>query len=223
MKATKIRKAGSVLKIARGHETKEVHRVSPKWEKYYRRLLALRANIEAARKGSTLAANEPRESFSMDMADAATDEFDRDLALGTVSARQDTLYEIDEALKRIENGTYGVCELTGKPIPRARLNALPWTRFAQEAEQRLERTGMVRSQRLGELRSVMPRQGEGKLKESEVRLEMAQSLPSDETLSRINSISKLKAPLPARRKARPVRKCPVVGTRRRQRSVSRKH
>ena len=223
MTTTKKRKAGGVLKTARGQETKEVHRVPPKWAKHYRRLLALRTNIEAARKGSALAANEPRESFSMDMADAATDEFDRDLALGTVSARQDTLYEIDEALKRIESGTYGVCELTGKPIPRARLNALPWTRFAQEAEQRLEQTGMVRSKRLGELRSVMPRQGEGKLKESEVRLEMAHSLPSDETLSRINSISKLKAPLPAPRKARPVRKRPVVGTRRRQRGVSRKH
>ena len=43
------------------------------------------------------------------------------------------MYEIEEALKRIEKGTYGVCELTNKPIPRARLEAIPWTRFTVTA------------------------------------------------------------------------------------------
>jgi len=39
------------------------------------------------------------------------------------------MYEIEEALKRIEKNTYGVCELTGKPIPKTRLEAIPWARF----------------------------------------------------------------------------------------------
>ena len=61
----------------------------------------------------------------MHMADAATDSFDRDLVLGLVSFEQEGLYEIDAALKRIEDGTYGICELTGKPIPWERLAAIP--------------------------------------------------------------------------------------------------
>ena len=55
-------------------------------------------------------------NYSLHMADAATDSFDRDLVLGLVSFEQEGLYEIDAALKRIEDGTYGVCELTGKAI-----------------------------------------------------------------------------------------------------------
>jgi DnaK suppressor protein len=48
---------------------------------------------------------------------------DRDLVLGLASFEQEGLYEVDAALKRIEDGSYGFCELTGKPIPRARLEA----------------------------------------------------------------------------------------------------
>ena len=50
------------------------------------------------------------------MADAATDTIDRDIFLGLVSFKHESLYEIDAALKRMEEGTCGVCELTGKPI-----------------------------------------------------------------------------------------------------------
>jgi RNA polymerase-binding transcription factor DksA len=53
------------------------------------------------------------------------------------SFEQEALYEIDAALKRIEDGTYGICELTGKPIPWERLEAIPWTRFSLEAQNQL--------------------------------------------------------------------------------------
>ena len=58
--------------------------------------------------------------YSLHMADSGTDNFDRDFALSLLSSDQDAVYEIEEALKRIERKTYGVCELTGKPIPRTR-------------------------------------------------------------------------------------------------------
>jgi RNA polymerase-binding transcription factor DksA len=77
-------------------------------------------------------------NYSMHMADAATDSFDRDLVLGLVSFEQEGLYEIDAALKRIEDGTYGIWELTGKSIPWERLEAIPWTRFSIEAENQIE-------------------------------------------------------------------------------------
>ena len=79
--------------------------------------------------------------YSLHMADSGTDNFDRDFALSLLSSDQDAIYEIEEALKRIEKNTYGVCELTGKPIPEARLEAIPWTRFTVQAQAQLEREG----------------------------------------------------------------------------------
>ena len=54
--------------------------------------------------------------------------------MSLLSSDQDAIYEIEEALKRIEKNTYGICELTGKAIPKARLDAIPWTRFTVEAK-----------------------------------------------------------------------------------------
>jgi hypothetical protein len=71
-----------------------------------------------------------------------------------LSSDQDAVYEIEEALKRIEKKTYGVCELTGKTIPKARLEAIPWTRFTVEAQAQLEREGALKSRRLGQLGSI---------------------------------------------------------------------
>src|SRR3954470_17325594 len=92
--------------------------------------------------------------YSLHMADAGTDNFDRDFALSLLSSDQDAIYEIEEALKRIEKNTFGICELTGKAIPRSRLDAIPWTRFTVEAQSQLEREGALKSRRLGTLGSV---------------------------------------------------------------------
>ena len=97
---------------------------------------------------------EEMSSYSLHMADSGTDNFDRDFALSLLSSDQDAIYEIEEALKRIEKGTYGVCELTGKNIPKARLDAIPWTRFTVEAQAQLERDGALRSRKLGQLGTV---------------------------------------------------------------------
>jgi DnaK suppressor protein len=72
-------------------------------------------------------------------ADAGSDAYDRDFALSLLSREQDALYEIDQALRRIELGTYGICEMSGKPIPRARLEAIPFARFTVECQSQLER------------------------------------------------------------------------------------
>ncbi len=88
------------------------------------------------------------------MADAGTDTYDRDWALGMLSSEQDAVYEIDQAIDRIRNGTYGICEMTGKPIEPGRLEAIPWTRFSLEAERELEQNGAAHRTRLGERGSV---------------------------------------------------------------------
>src|SRR5262245_8258567 len=78
-------------------------------------------------------------AFGMHRADDGSDAYDRDFALSLLSQEQDALYEIDEALKRVELGTYGKCEMSGKPIPRARLEAIPFARFTVECQSQLEK------------------------------------------------------------------------------------
>jgi DnaK suppressor protein len=78
-------------------------------------------------------------AFGMHQADAGSDAYDRDFALSLLSQEQDALYEIEEALKRIEGGTYGVCEMSGKPIPHARLEAIPFARFTVECQTQIEK------------------------------------------------------------------------------------
>ncbi len=78
-------------------------------------------------------------AFGMHTADAGSDAYDRDFALSLLSKEQDALFEIDEALKRLDAGTYGTCEASGKPIPQARLEALPFARFTIECQAEYER------------------------------------------------------------------------------------
>ena len=73
------------------------------------------------------------------MADIGTDTFDQDFMLGLAETERQRLREIDEALGRIEDGTYGVCHMTNKPIPKARLNAKPWAKYTVESARELER------------------------------------------------------------------------------------
>lgn len=78
-------------------------------------------------------------AFGMHQADAGSDAYDRDFALSLLSQEQDSLYEIDEALKRIATGSYGICEISGKPILHARLEALPFTRYTVECQAEIEK------------------------------------------------------------------------------------
>jgi RNA polymerase-binding transcription factor DksA len=114
----------------------------------------LREHLLRRQGGLAQEANDQQPAFSSHMADAGTDTFDRDFALGMLSSEQDALYEIDEALDRIREGTYGKCELTGKAIEPARLEAIPWTRFSAAAEKQLEREGALKKTRLGPRETV---------------------------------------------------------------------
>jgi DnaK suppressor protein len=90
-------------------------------------------NLRSRAEGSEASA------FGMHQADAGSDAYDRDFALSLLSQEQDALYEIDQALKRIELGTYGICEMSGKPIMHARLEAIPFARFTVECQSQLEK------------------------------------------------------------------------------------
>ncbi|HHY85041.1 MAG TPA: transcriptional regulator [Verrucomicrobia bacterium] len=135
-------------------------RVPTKWKQHYSRLVAMREHLLRRQDGLVNDARQEQSAFSLHMADAGTDSFDRDLSLSRASSGQDAVYEIDQAINRIHNGTYGICELTGKPIEAARLEAIPWARFSVEAEKKLEKEGAVRRARLAP-REAMSQGGGG--------------------------------------------------------------
>jgi len=143
---------GAKAKVAKARNGQP--KIKPQWAKYYQNLLDLRERLLHQMNGLAKESAEEMSSYSLHMADSGTDNFDRDFALSLLSSDQDAIYEIEEALKRIEKDTYGICELTGKTIPKARLAAIPWTRFTVEAQAQLERDGALRQRRLGALGTV---------------------------------------------------------------------
>jgi DnaK suppressor protein len=147
--------AASILgKPAAGMKKNGMVKIKAEWQVFYNRLLELREQLLRQMNGLAKESAQEMAGYSLHMADSGTDNFDRDFALSLLSSDQDAVYEIEEALKRIERNTYGICELTGKPIPKARLEAIPWTRFTVAAQAQLERDGALRSRRLGALGTV---------------------------------------------------------------------
>lgn len=130
-------------------------RVDPKWRNHHDALVKSRNRLMERKGVLARDASEELPAFSLHMADAATDTYDRDFALSIATSEQSALYEIDAALNRIREGTYGVCELTGKPIEKERLKAIPWARFSASAEKELERAGAIKRPKLGQLIDVM--------------------------------------------------------------------
>ncbi len=121
--------------------------VPEKFRRFYRLLIGLRNHLTAGielHSEETLKRSAKDDagdlsSYGQHMADAGTDTFDRDFALSMVASEQEALSEIDAAIKRINDGTYGICEHTSKPIPKDRLLAVPFTRFTAEAQKEIER------------------------------------------------------------------------------------
>jgi RNA polymerase-binding transcription factor DksA len=128
--------------------------VPARWRWHHETLARLRERLIAQRGEHLNEAAEPIERHSLHQADSATDEFDHELALSRLSAEQDALYEVEAAMKRIADGSYGVCAESGKRIPAARLKVVPWTRFREDVEERLEHAGDIARQGLGKVRSL---------------------------------------------------------------------
>jgi RNA polymerase-binding transcription factor DksA len=76
------------------------------------------------------------------MADLGTDNWEQEFNLGLMENQRQDLREIDDALERIANGTYGICLGTGKPITKARLRAKPWAKYCIEYARLRESNGL---------------------------------------------------------------------------------
>ncbi|MBW8782775.1 MAG: transcriptional regulator [Verrucomicrobia bacterium] len=121
--------------------------IPEKFRRYYRLLLDLRNHLtgqidthsEETLKRSAKDDAGDLSSYGQHMADAGTDTFDRDFALSLVSSEQEALSEVEAAIKRVKDGSYGTCEITQKPIARERLLAVPFTRYSAEAQKDIEK------------------------------------------------------------------------------------
>lgn len=116
--------------------------VPKKWKKYYKLLLELRQHVSEEidlHTADTLQHTSRDESDRTLEADAGTDTFDRDFSLSLVSSEQEALNEIEEAIQRIKNGTYGICEITQQAISKERLTAVPFARHSVEGQVEFEK------------------------------------------------------------------------------------
>jgi len=77
--------------------------------------------------------------YTYHMADVATDNYDREFSLELASSERKSLYELDDALKRIEEGTFGICDDCKGPITKIRLKAVPSARLCIKCQQKREK------------------------------------------------------------------------------------
>ncbi len=114
-------------------------------QKQRQRLLDLRDELVDAMSGMTrdTIRNAPEGSEAsgscQHQGDAGSDAYDRDFALSVLAKEQDALYEIEQALRRIQLGSYGICEMSSLKIPTARLEAIPFARLTVECQAQWEK------------------------------------------------------------------------------------
>ena len=114
-------------------------------QKQRQRLLDLRDELVDAMSGMTrdTIRNAPEGSEAsgsgQHQGDAGSDAYDRDFALSVLAKEQDALYEIEQALRRIQLGLYGICEISSNKIPTARLEAIPFARLTVECQAQWEK------------------------------------------------------------------------------------
>jgi RNA polymerase-binding protein DksA len=121
--------------------------------KQFRQLLLTERNklVEEIKTIAHEAAQSPREAsgdlsaYTVHMADMAADTYERELAMNLVSSEQQLLYQIDDALKRLDEGAFGVCQQCSRPIAMSRLKAVPYASLCIEC-QRLKEQSRQRPQ-----------------------------------------------------------------------------
>jgi DnaK suppressor protein len=104
-------------------------------------LLHRRDALRKALAGDLSSLKELREQSSGDMLDAALDSAQDEISSQLAEVESRELAQIENALERMRKGTYGICEMTGKPIPLARLQALPYATMCIEAQREAEKRG----------------------------------------------------------------------------------
>jgi DnaK suppressor protein len=110
-------------------------------ESYKEKLLTLQKQHGQAFRESVSDVKTPDEAkgASQHHADEGTDDFDKTISIQLTTQELDVLKQIARALEKMQEGTYGLCDLTGEPIPKKRLEAIPYATMTIEAQTKLEK------------------------------------------------------------------------------------
>lgn len=150
----------------------------------FRKLLLLKraeilGDVSSMKQGTLDRERTDLSNVPFHMADVGSDNYDLENTLGLMDEEVRLLAEIDRALTRMERGMYGICEGSGKPIPKARLEAIPWARYCVEYAQLLEK-GLVRpTENLEEPEEELEEDAEQEVEESK-KEEAEEDEPSEE-------------------------------------------
>lgn len=109
--------------------------------KFKKRLEDMHRQLSHSLKGSTEEVKKPDEAtgYSQHQADQGTDDFDRTISLEVTSREYNILRQIERALEKIEENTYGICDISGDEIPFARLDAVPYANMTVKAQEQIEK------------------------------------------------------------------------------------
>ncbi|MEI8364938.1 MAG: TraR/DksA family transcriptional regulator [Parachlamydiaceae bacterium] len=109
--------------------------------RFKKRLEEMHRHLSRSLKGSTADVKTPDEAtgYSQHQADQGTDDFDRTISLEVTSREYGVLRQIERALEKIEENTYGVCDISGAEIPLARLEAVPYATMTVKAQEQIEK------------------------------------------------------------------------------------
>lgn len=110
-------------------------------ERFKKKLEDLKNQLTHSLKGSSAEVKKPDEAtgYSQHQADQGTDDFDRTISLEVTSREYAILRQIERALEKVEDGTYGICDITGDDIPIPRLDAVPYATMTVKAQEQLEK------------------------------------------------------------------------------------
>ncbi|MBN1403226.1 MAG: TraR/DksA C4-type zinc finger protein [Opitutales bacterium] len=140
---------GSPGPSAKKIEPVQAKDVPAKFKKYYDLLMTLRDKVtrKINQRGRMAESLGGSTESTLPPQNDEDDSFDHDFALSLVATEQEALVEIDAAIERINDGTYGICEITGKQIQPERLEAVPFTRYSVDGQAQFERMNRRRTQR----------------------------------------------------------------------------
>lgn len=110
-------------------------------ESFKKKLEAMRLQLNISLKGSAAEVKKPDEAtgYSQHQADQGTDDFDRTISLEVTTREFGLLKQIERALEKIDEGTYGICDITNEEIPLPRLEAVPYATMTVKAQEKLEK------------------------------------------------------------------------------------
>src|SRR5262245_27069901 len=109
-------------------------------DRYKQRLLAIEEELSSRMKRAGATAREPIDDSTSDAADESANNEQREEQLWKVDTDRTMLSQVQNALERIESGTFGKCLADGEPIDEKRLEAMPWTPYCLEHQQKLEKS-----------------------------------------------------------------------------------